>query len=455
MWKPVWIPTRPSQCCQILLVLGMVARTQGQIPRSCATDWHISNRTCCPRWWGDGSPCGSASKRGYCQELALSSPWPAGQVGEGGAMDFRLAWPSYFFSRLCVCQQRYGGVDCGECAHGWVGSQCQQQHLVQRQDLWQMSVPERDLFLDRLLLAKQTVSSRYVIYASSSRQPASPFRFQDASLYNVFAWAHYLCAKPRGDGQPGIYAHRGPAFPSWHRLYLLSFEREMRNLTGDRDFYLPYWTWAGQQSCDVCTDNLFGSNDAQGFLNPNSRFRNWLTFCSGEGVHELDFGLVCPPGATLRIRRHPDVNRGLGGLPSRQDVKLSLQLHSYDSTPYNERALSSFRNTLEGYLLPGDPSILYPSMHNMVHFVCGGTMSSLTYSSNDPLFLTHHAFIDKIFEMWLRAHPENAHVYPTDPLVPPGHRADDAMPPFIPVARNQDFMRSSLEFGYTYSNMTI
>jgi len=46
------------------------------------------------------------------------------------------------------------------------------------------------------------------------------------------------------------------------------------------------------------------------------------TFCSGEGVHELDFGLVCPPGATLCIRRHPTVNSLLGGLPSLEDVKL-------------------------------------------------------------------------------------------------------------------------------------
>jgi len=279
MWELVWIQTLAKPCaqgCQLLLVLIMLASTQGQIPRDCASDWHIANRICCPPWWGDGSPCGSVSGRGYCQELALLSPWPAGQLGEGGPNDFRLNWPAYFFSRLCVCQWGYGGVDCGECAHGWVGPRCQHRRLLERRDLRQMSEPERDLFLDRLLLAKQTVSSRYVIYASSSRQPGSPLCFHNASLYDVFTWTHYLCAKARGDGQLGSCAHRGPAFPCWHRVYLLSFEREMRNLTGDQDFYVPYWTWAGQQSCDICTDNLFGSNDAQGFLNPNSRFYSWL-----------------------------------------------------------------------------------------------------------------------------------------------------------------------------------
>ncbi|XP_041038462.1 tyrosinase-like [Carcharodon carcharias] len=265
-------------CCQLLLVLAVLASTQGQVPRTCASDWHIANGMCCPHWWGDGSPCGSASGRGYCQELALPSPWSGGQVGEGHATHFRLCCPSYFFSWLCACQRGCGGVDCGECAPGRVGSQCQRRRLVERRDLRQMSVSERDLFLDRLLLAKRTVSSRYVIYTSSSPEPGSPLHVRDASLDDILAWAHYLCAKPQGDGQLSSYAHQGPAFPCWHRVYLLSFEREMRNLTGEQDFYLPYWAWAGQQSCDICIDHIFGSNDAQGVLSQTSCFCCWLPF---------------------------------------------------------------------------------------------------------------------------------------------------------------------------------
>ncbi|XP_041038464.1 tyrosinase-like [Carcharodon carcharias] len=273
-------------CCQLLLVLAVLASTQGQVPRTCASDWHIANGMCCPHWWGDGSPCGSASGRGYCQELALPSPWSGGQVGEGRATDFCLGWPSYSFSWLCACQRGCGGVDCGECAPGRVGSQCQRRRLVERRDLRQMSVSERDLFLDRLLLAKRTVSSRYVIYTSSSPEPGSPLHVRDASLDDILAWAHYLCAKPQGDGQLSSYAHRGPAFPCWHRVYLLSFEREMRNLTGEQDFYLPYWAWAGQQSCDICIDHIFGSNDAQGVLSQTSCFCSWLVLSPAQGPDE-------------------------------------------------------------------------------------------------------------------------------------------------------------------------
>uniref|UniRef100_UPI00398E9130 tyrosinase-like n=1 Tax=Pristiophorus japonicus TaxID=55135 RepID=UPI00398E9130 len=417
---------------RLLLALALVMSTRGQIPRPCATERHLASRTCCPLW-GLSDP---------------SSPSPP-------PLDFRLGWPAYFFGRLCACAPGYGGFDCGECAHGLRGPRCQHRHLVERRDLRQLLPTELGLFLDRLVLAKRARSPRYLIYTSASPRPGAPRRFRHASLYHVFTWAHYLCAKRRGDGAPGAYAHGGPAFPLWHRLYLLAFEREMRNLTGDPDLSVPYWTWAGQAACDVCTDNIFGSSNARGLLNPSSRFFSWPTFCSGEGAHELDFSMVCPPGATRLIRRRPGWDPNLGGLPSLEDVRSCLRLPTYDSPPYNQSALGSFRNALEGYLKPTDPNTLYPSMHNMVHYYCGGTMSSVTYSANDPLFLSHHSYIDKIFELWLRAHPGKASLYPQDPSIPHGHRADDRMPPFILVVLNRDFMRSSLDFGYTYSNMTV
>ena len=40
--------------------------------------------------------------------------------------------------------------------------------------------------------------------------------------------------------------------------------------------------------------------------------------------------------------------------------------------------------------------------HNAVHIWFSGTMSRTDRAANDPIFMSHHAYIDSIFEMWIR-----------------------------------------------------
>ncbi|XP_067835041.1 tyrosinase-like [Heptranchias perlo] len=92
------------------------------------------------------------------------------------------------------------------------------------------------------------------------------------------------------------------------------------------------------------------------------------------------------------------------------------------------------------------------SMHNLVHVFCGGHLNSIFEATNDPLFPSLHAYVDKIFERWLRRHPNSAELYPTDPGVPYGHRGNDRMVPFLPVVENRHMMRSCITFGYDYED---
>ena len=39
------------------------------------------------------------------------------------------------------------------------------------------------------------------------------------------------------------YAHEATGFPTWHRLFLLWFEREMQILLRDDNFTIDYWDW--------------------------------------------------------------------------------------------------------------------------------------------------------------------------------------------------------------------
>lgn len=51
-----------------------------------------------------------------------------------------------------------------------------------------------------------------------------------------------------------------------------------------------------------------------------------------------------------------------------------------------------------------DFEVQFEVTHNAIHYLVGGhqsySLSSLHYSSYDPIFFTHHTFVDKIWAVW-------------------------------------------------------
>ncbi|GCC18807.1 hypothetical protein chiPu_0022137, partial [Chiloscyllium punctatum] len=326
----------------VLLILGTA---RAMIPIQCGSPAHVARKVCCPIFWGDGSPCGSASGRGRCQDIMGETPKERAERAREhrNTRDFRLWWPTYFFRHLCVCQGHFGGVDCGECAYGWQGAKCQVKHIVIRRDISTLSLAEQRLFVHRLHLAKTTLSQRYVIYASSSPVPYSPLVFHRATVYDVAVFLHYICFKMVSVDSETTFGHRGTAFLSWHRLHCIHLENEIRNMTGDQSFSLPYWSWPGKTHCDVCTNNLFGASLPNGQLSSLSIFSSWRKFCDEVGNQPSGFHQVCSPLLGGPIIRH-NHNREL---PTWADVRSCLQLQAFDTYPYDTTALNSFRNMLE------------------------------------------------------------------------------------------------------------
>ncbi|KAF7250857.1 Tyrosinase [Varanus komodoensis] len=89
------------------------------------------------------------------------------------------------------------------------------------------------------------------------------------------------------------------------------------------------------------------------------------------------------------------------------------------------------------------------SLHNALHIYMNGSMSQVQGSANDPIFILHHAFVDSIFEQWLRRHQPLREVYPAA-NAPIGHNREYYMVPFIPLYRNGEFFVPSRELGYDY-----
>ena len=66
-------------------------------------------------------------------------------------------------------------------------------------------------------------------------------RLLKAASGNV-SWANF--AAIHGDANSfNLCPHGNWYFLPWHRAYLLSYERAVRQLTGNNDFALPYWDW--------------------------------------------------------------------------------------------------------------------------------------------------------------------------------------------------------------------
>ncbi|XP_063060823.1 tyrosinase [Engraulis encrasicolus] len=271
----------PLVCVCVCVLRSAV---EAQVPRVCATSAALVSGECCPAWAGDGSVCGARSGRGFCREVEVTEE-PNGPQYPHSNRDDRERWPTVFYNRTCHCAGNYMGVDCGECRFGYFGASCGQRRELVRRNVLQLSVAERQRFISYLNLAKTTTSRDYVIVTGTLEQMANGTRpmFGDVSVYDLFVWMHYYVSRDALLGGPGNifedidFAHESAAFLPWHRVYLLLWEHEIRRLTGDETFTIPYWDWRDAEDCQVCTDQLMGARSpvASNLISPGSVFSSW------------------------------------------------------------------------------------------------------------------------------------------------------------------------------------
>ncbi|MEE6526383.1 hypothetical protein FKM82_027013, partial [Ascaphus truei] len=335
-------------CLCIFLTLCLSA-VYSQFPRACTTESAFRTKICCPAWKNAG-PCGSRAGRGRCRNMIVFQPFAAGQVPQYD--DDRLGWPRHYYDSTCECFENYSGFNCGSCKYGYYGEKCDQKKIVIRREIRELSFLEQKRFFSYLALAKTTKSKDFVILSTGDRHHRDTYRFVDASIYDVFAWIHYYSMKPilinSTFDSTRNYAHQGPAFPGWHRLGLVSLEREIQLMTGDKDFALPYYDWRGEKNCSICTNDFVGDNDVQGILNPYSHFSGWRCICSGFNYPDAYCPFASEEFQMERLQRKPGANPQSNRLPSFKDVEDTLKWGNFDTPPYNNEAKQSFRNALEG-----------------------------------------------------------------------------------------------------------
>ncbi|CAL8372775.1 unnamed protein product [Gadus morhua 'NCC'] len=453
----------PYVCALVLLVLQLSGFCVAQFPRLCATSEALRTKECCPAWQGDGSACGAMSGRGFCAEVEVSEePWGPQYPHRG--IDDRERWPLAFFNRTCRCAGNYDGFNCGECRFGYRGPGCGEFRESVRPNILSLSVAEQQRFISYLNLAKNTVNPDYVITTGTRAEMGvdgeNPM-FSDVNTYDLFVWIHYYVSRDAFLGGPGNvwrdidFAHESAAFLPWHRVFLLLWEHEIQKITGDFNFTIPYWDWRDAQACDVCTDALMGGRSS---LNPNlispaSVFSSWKVICTQPEEYNTQETLCKANGEGPLLRNPGNHDPGrVTRLPTSADVDAVVGLTEYETDTLDRFANGSFRNALEGFANPETGMAItgQSTMHNSLHMFMNGSMSSVQGSANDPIFLLHHAFIDSIFERWLRTHTPPRTLYPRT-NAPIGHNDGYYMVPFLSLYRNGDYFVTNKVLGYEYA----
>jgi hypothetical protein len=172
--------------------------------------------------------------------------------------------------------------------------------------------------------------------------------------------------------------HRTPYFLVWHRLFLHEVEEELRKI--DPEIRIPYWDWTVYFSNmdDDPVWNIFGKNG-----DSNDK-------CVHQGVFR-DFRVLYgddPKNSNGRcLKRNSQYETSLGGN------------HKLINDYISNQSDSSFQDDLEGF------------PHALIHNGIGEEFQN-TASPADPLFMSHHAFIDKVWFDRQNRLPETTLRYP-------------------------------------------
>ncbi len=269
-------------------------------------------------------------------------------------------------------------------------------------------------------------------------------------------------------------AHMGSAFFPWHRQFLLLFEEQLRVV--DPSVTIPYWDW----TVDRETDSYLWQDDLMGGDGDPDQTYAVTTGPFRKGEWEVTIFDAADDDRKPYLMRRLGHGELAPDLPTTEQVETGLAMTAYDVAPWTESSDStaSFRSYMEGWrdCVPVSCEIAGPGefpdcpgshdMHNRVHlWVSGefafaheglfqeketplGTMA-MDSSPNDPVFFLHHAYLDLLWNAWMKRHGQ---VYEPESGAMHGHNLHDPMSPFIDIGLTitPAMMLDSRANGYAY-----
>jgi tyrosinase len=173
-------------------------------------------------------------------------------------------------------------------------------------------------------------------------------------------------------------------FLPWHRAYILTYERFIRQLMKNNDFALPFWDWTTNPTMPAV---FTMPKTPDGKSNPLF-------------VNDQDFGQTWK--RTWPAKKAMPAN--VVGPAVLQEI-----LGSADYEEFGTSRPKGQTNLNASWVLKrtGTQGTLEGTAHNLVHNNIGGWMPS-ALSPRDPIFFMHHCNIDRIWAVWNSLGNENS-----------------------------------------------
>ena len=161
--------------------------------------------------------------------------------------------------------------------------------------------------------------------------------------------------------------HGMPSFPMWHRLYMVQFEQAL-SAHGSKQG-IPYWDWTRPMT------HLPELVQHPLFIDPSGKKAKKNVFYSGEIKFENK--------VTARA----------------VDARLYEASHKGNQNFLLEGVLNALEHEDFCHF-----EVQFEVAHNPIHYLVGGrithSMSSLEYTSYDPIFFLHHSNVERQFALW-------------------------------------------------------
>jgi tyrosinase len=220
------------------------------------------------------------------------------------------------------------------------------------------------------------------------------------NIYDVFIMIH-------GETANKAYAHQAAGFLAWHRKYLIEYETAIRTVHPRfKCVTVPYWDWSAetyeckrngvfQGASKSCETYHAASQFLRDFGGPGDSTK---TKAQGAPTHGSSGAgpvgcLTTGPFKNWVDHTGKCLSRGVNWRVEDQKpftgrIRLAeiLQMKNYGS-----QFEAGFRVVLEG--IP----------HGSTHNYLGGHMRSFI-SPADPIFFSHHSYIDKVWAVWQDCH---------------------------------------------------
>ena len=269
--------------------------------------------------------------------------------------DERHNWPRALYYKVCKCNANFAGYDCSKCAFGYYGSTCTQKKNLIRRNFLSLKGSEKDQYMTYVKKSKKDQSDCVVTSTSYEEiyrtvmHGGDPKRFfSNVTNYDLFTWMHSYAARdtilPHNNNESDIdFAHDGQGFLSWHRLYLLAWERTLQEINKDEEFALPFWDWTENTTgCDpaICSEKLLGVTDQTTGIVRGKYLNDWYVLCTRERTDSLT--KPCDPtnkrnGLKPNTDDEKEKKKKEQGydmtFPTKTEVNFALRFKTFDRPP--------------------------------------------------------------------------------------------------------------------------